>query len=829
MKTYDKDCKRYGFVAVAFRPVFLALLLSTATTRAQVPVSRASNERISEAIRLERTIKRRYLELIRIMHDVAKELAKADPDTAATVEEAAQKAEEALIAEDMDRVVQLLQSGLVLPADATQVRIIERLRAVLKALQGGDELEWALFMTEMIREQRARLAVLIGKQRELERHSRAVFKGGDMLAELDALRPQVAPLQEQQERLLTDTRDMPQSMISVNLGAVRGQIGEVVSRILEARKQLASSYPSPDEMVNNAATARAIHRAAIEARTGVRTVINQPDVDEFLVREKVKLLAPKLMGHLDAIVSELEIAARAYADDDLDAALIAVAECEHRLSEAGDAFTQIADADPQARALRQIFVAQEDLGRKFAEIRSVVEKTVPSDLSSSLPSSRLVDYDLGRSSIDTKAEDPALAYQAGVSAAIAKAIREHDIPGAVSQQEQMLNVLGDMMGRIDDATSDTREWHTSPRFPIQQRDQQGIADELRYIIERYASLTEAAGGEDAPLAMTGELRASMEGAADLASKATALLGEEKAEPANTAQNETIRLMTKVLEDMENLNTGDISGFIEEFLEYWNALLERLLLKQKMCIEETKNVWKKRPPKGADQPYHRAQQLQMRTIARTQKGMKADVWKMRQALNALALTDSMSTAEAMNAPMPVTRYGASEGQSLTQRSVVFQNGRPAVFGMFIALIEIELEQVVNLLEAFDPGLDTQKRQELIKNHLEAMIGIGAEEDNEPNASQDMASNDFMVGPKEPDESRKAIMRLMIALQEQINYRTQQLEEIKRTGKWTEELDKEGERLDEMQTMVHGNILRFAIDDATWWNLAGQGRGIGRGGL
>ena len=78
----------------------------------------------------------------------------------------------------------------------------------------------------------------------------------------------------------------------------------------------------------------------------------------------------------------------------------------------------------------------------------------------------------------------------------------------------MLDMLVDMLGRIDDAAADVREWHTSPRFPIQKSDQQGIVDELRHIIERYASLTEAAGGDDAPLAMTGELRASMEGATD---------------------------------------------------------------------------------------------------------------------------------------------------------------------------------------------------------------------------------------------------------------------------------------------------------------------------
>ena len=34
---------------------------------------------------------------------------------------------------------------------------------------------------------------------------------------------------------------------------------------------------------------------------------------------------------------------------------------------------------------------------------------------------------------------------------------------------------------------------------------------------------------------------------------------------------------------------------------------------------------------------------------------------------------------------------------------------------------------------------------------------------------------------------------------------------------------------MQTIVHANILVFATKDAMWWNLVGQGRGIGRGGL
>ena len=224
-----------------------------------------------------------------------------------------------------------------------------------------------------------------------------------MLAELDGLRPQVAPLQEQQAKLLNDTRDMPQSMISVNLGAARGQIGEVVSRLMDTRKQLSSPYPSPDQMTENAATARTIHRAAVEARTGVRTVLNQPDVAAFLASQNVKPLAPKLIENLSAVVDELDLAARAFTDDDLDAALLAIAECEQRLSEADDAFTQIADADPQARALRQIFTAQETLAKQFAEIRSTVEKTVPQRYVSQPAVFQAGRLRPGRSSIDVEA------------------------------------------------------------------------------------------------------------------------------------------------------------------------------------------------------------------------------------------------------------------------------------------------------------------------------------------------------------------------------------------------------------------------------------------
>ena len=785
-----------------------------------------SNERISEAIRLERTIKRRYLELIRIMHEVAKQLAKADPDTAVAVESAAQKAEEALIADDMDRVVQLLQSGLVLPADATQVKIIERLRHVLKALQGGDELEWLLFMTEMIKEQRARLALLIGRQRELELHSRAVFKGEEMLKEMTGLRPKVAPLEARQRELLREMDEIPESPMSLRFAAVRGRIGEIAGRMEDARKQLTKAFPSPDDMINNAVAARQVHRSASEARAGVRTVLNEPDVLEYLKKGKPQAGAARLMKHLDAVVVELETAAHAFKKDDLDAALMAVAECEQRLKEAQETFGGITESDPQARALKKLMAEQEALANEFSEIRPVIEKAVPRDLSLDLPTGDLVDYKLGKSSIaDTQMMTPQ-EYQEMLSSAIARAIRNHDIPGARQQQEQTLEMLGDLVARLEAGITDVREWHTSPRFPIQKHDEQGIVRDVRHVLERYSSLSEAAGGEEAtPLAMTGELRASTAAAGHQALKAANLLGEEKAEPANGAQLEVIRLLAKVVEDMENTSTFDISGFIEDFIEYWNAMLERMLIKQKMCIEETKNVWARRPSAGGKKPFARAQQLQMRTIAKTQKGMQDDVWKMRKAL------DAVGEMSRFGKPSNVGRYGEKPGETLTERAAIGGPGKPVVFGMFVALIEIELEQIVKLLGAFDPGLDTQKRQELVKNHLEAMAGIGLEEpdDDDPSGSQPMASNDFQIGPKPPDESRKAVMRLMIALQEQINYRTQQLNEIKRSGKWTADHEKEAGRLKEMQVMVHGNIVGFTLKDATWWKLMGQGRGIGRGGL
>ena len=800
-------------------------LLVTATA-APVFAQRMSNERISEAIRLERTIKRRYLELIRIMHDVAKQLAKADPETAVAVESAAQRAEEALIADDMDRVVQLLQGGLILPADATQVKIIERLRQVLKALQGGDELEWLLFMTEMIKEQRARLALLIGRQRELEMHSRAVFKGEEMLSEMSALRPKVAPLQARQRKLLTAMDEVPESPMSLRFATVRGQIGEISSRMEDARKQLTKRFPSPDDMINSAVMARQVYRSASEVRAAVRTVLHEPDVIQFVKKEKVQAGPVELMKHLNAVVSELETAAHAFDKDDLDAALMAVAECEQRLKEARETFAEITTSDPQARALKKVMTEQEALAREFGEVRPVIEKTVPRDMSLDLPTSSLVDYKLGKSSIEDAKMMSAEEYQKMVSSALARAIQNHDMPGARQQQEQMLDMLADLVARLDAGITDVREWHTSPRFPIQKHDEMGIVKDLRHVLERYSSLSEAAGGEEkTPLALTGELRASMAGAGDMAVKAANLLGEEKAEPANGAQLEVIRLLTKVVEDMENMNTYDIGGFIEDFIEYWNALLERMLLKQKMCIEETKNVWAKRPPVGSKKPFARAQQLQMRTIARTQKGMQTDIWNMRKALDAVGELSRFGKAST------VGRYGEKPGETLTERSAIGGPGKPVVFGMFVALIEIELEQIVKLLEAFDPGLDTQKRQELVKNHLEAMAGIGLEEPDEddPSGSQPMASNNFMIGPKPPDESRKTVMRLMIALQEQINYRTQQLDEIKRAGKWNEDHEKEAGRLKEMQAMVHGNIVAFTLEDATWWKLMGQGRGIGRGGL
>jgi hypothetical protein len=785
-----------------------------AQTAAPAP---ASDGRIDEAIRLERTIKRRYLELVRIMHDVAQRLAKADPETAAAVEGAAQKAEEALIADDMDRVVQFLQSGLVLPADATQTKIIARLRDVLRALQGGDELDWTLFVMEMLKEQIENLRAVIARQRELERHSRAIFKGSEMKAELDAVRPRVEPLRDLQKQLLSHTQDLPQDAVSSGLGVARGQIDEVTRRIETARPQLTKAYPSPDEMANNVATVKSIHPSAVKMRTGVRTVLNQPDVQEFIAKVKAEPISGRLLEHLNAVVDELEKSARAYAADDLQNATVAVAECERRLADGMDALLQIGQANPHIRTLAQVMLDQEKVAKELGEVQTLVQRVLPQDMGSGLPASSPVPYSLGTSSRDVLRPPPGVEETAAAGSVIS-ALRRNDLPTATFQQEQILQILSDVVNRIDAGLGEIDDWQKNPRYPVQKRDQELIVKDLRHVIERTASLTESATEKAKPLMLTGELRASLDGAADLGLKAAGFLGEEKAQPANENQNEVIRLLTKVVEQMRNVNNELHSVMLQEIIEQWIALIQRMLLKQKMCIAETKDVWNKRKPGGEEGPYTRAQQLAIRKIGSTQDGMLKDLVRARQVLDLAAEADSAVPGQPKPPPKP-----KPEPRTLAERAQLGGGGGMlGIAGIFVALIESDLHAVVKLLDALDAGLETQRRQQLIKERLEAIIGgvLGGDDSNDPNKSNPMSWNG-LVNPQAGSryEVRKEVLKMLITLQTQVNQRTADLDAVKRKGEWAEEHGKELSGLEEIQMLIYENVMKYAQEDAVWWGVSG----------
>jgi len=194
--------------------------VALAAMLALVPAARAAAEEaappadaprsIAEAVGLEQAARSEWARLIQTMHQVARNLESSDPDAAHTIAAAAEKAQQAFIAEDMAKVIQFLEEGLIVPADAMQAEVIRKLKEVLEALRSGSlHLDERLQRLAEWKKHLAALENIVRRQRALEQQSRDVAFGKDLAGTLSDLARQVGDLARQERELAAETGKLP--------------------------------------------------------------------------------------------------------------------------------------------------------------------------------------------------------------------------------------------------------------------------------------------------------------------------------------------------------------------------------------------------------------------------------------------------------------------------------------------------------------------------------------------------------------------------------------------------------------------------------------------
>jgi hypothetical protein len=750
------------------RMAFLAGLccLSLAVQAGERP-SRAAEE----AIRKQQIVKRRYQELTRMMGEVSRKLEATDPKTAAAIAAAAQRAEAALIADEMDKVIGLLQEGMVIPADATQAKVIQRLREVLNALRGEDGLEWRLFLLQELQQQLADLGLLIDRQRVLERISRMLAFGDEMRAEITATRGNVDATARDQEGVLERSRRLAPSPAAMRFAGARQGIAGMLRRFETARDALWNPTPAPDELVRNTVNVRRHHAEATTLRADIRSLLHSEDLQRALETLPADRRGQDVVESVGRAADELDKSAKAMTANDLKEGLLALSEAKLYLQDAlrrlDETLQDFSDVKPAVK----IAADQKKLDDTATQLEPAMRKLFPSGLAQ-------VDDAPGENERVPGMTDR-LAVRPSQWAQQAPVLLALDPLGTVARQEQFLSKLRDWSARLEDSLREMDRLKEEPRYPAQKKDQESITSDLRAILD-INRRREGTVGDDAELSgIFSALRAAIENAADASAKAAEHLGQEQPKEANPKQNEVIHLLTTVRDRIAPELKMDKNKYAMN--EQMLARIQRMIIKQTICLAQTKAVWEKRPPDGH---FGRTEQLRIEAIARDEASLEDDIkfgWEI------------INTAHNVG-------YGLF----------------PPEARVLLELARSEVQVVVKMLQVYDPGTVTQQREEVVLGRLKAIAklldaGFGQ---TVPELDRKFTYDSFL-SRMSLHNTRVNIIGLLVTLQEDINRRIAVVDGVRRSGKADASTEQEAEQLRQLQEHVRKGLEELAWLDARSW--------------
>jgi len=716
--------------------ILIALLIAVPTTVGQP----ARN--LDQAIDVQRNVKKRYQELIAAMHQVARDLEDKDPDTAAAIATAADKAEQAFIADDMEKVITLLESGLVLPADATQAKVITQLREVLDVLRrGGDDLAARFFELEQLRQQIEALEQLLQQQRLLERKSRAVAFGGDMLKNIADLRSNVNQLVAAVDKTVRQFTDHELDPVAEQLAGVGDMLRALQRQLTAVQKSVANPFPSPDEMAGNIVMLKHAFREATRVRTAIRTVTNRDATAASLKDAGGTSHAAQVVNHVDHVADELQRAAEALEADKLENGQVAVAEAVTHLQDASAAHLEVMRSLGSSRSMVEAIERLQAMQKQIETLAAQVQTIAPLDAVED-------DADAGVNTIHEEhvAADTRLDQQpkelALAEAALA-ALQRFDRLAAAAEMRRLSAGMDAWRDRLDDVEQQVADIRKTPRFDEQQAEQSEIVSGIGQIVDKAAT-----GGADGAT-MPNDIALKLVDAKHKADEAATRLGDKEAAEANGRQNEVIAILADVTAQMESLFDSQVPQLNEDVREQYLAALERCILLQKQVIAETLSIWEQRV--DDDGKYRRPQLLKLIAVARLQ-GRMHEYFRELESLMAVA----------------------ESGHQLVTW--------PMIVPMLMDLVRTDTDRVKARLEARDAGPRTQTMQQQMLERLEAMRDAMSPGGDEQGMSPPPRFADNSFGSVDVSTTNIiAEIQMLMALQGQILDRTEQLHEDRKTDR------------------------------------------------
>ncbi|MGD0900250.1 MAG: hypothetical protein ABR915_20650 [Thermoguttaceae bacterium] len=760
------------------RPACFAVVLCLAVggaiswaLAAEPPAAPGRAGPIRDAIKLQQDLKKRYVLLMQIMADVSRRLEATDPKTAAAISAAAQRAEAALIANDMDKVVALLETGLVVPADVTQGKVVMRLREVLKALRGEDGLEWRLFMLQEIQQQLADLGVIIERQQALERQSRMLAFGDRMRGEIRDVRKDVDAAVRRQEDVLEQTRRLAPSPAAMEFAGIRQGIAGLLRRFNTAKDSLWNPTPAPDQVAQNVVAVRRYLAETATLRSDARALLGREVVRRALETSPPERRGERMVECVGRAVEELDSSAKAMAANDVKEALVALSEAKAQLQDALVRLDETLEGLSGVRPAVGIAAEQKKLDDAVTRLEPAMRKLFPAGLAA-IDDSPSGGQRVTEDSVRLVARPTEWAGRSPVLLAL-------DPTGTAARQEQSLEKVQDWSARLEEALREIDRLHEEPRYPVQKKDQEGIGEDLRSILDANRGRAETVENDAELSNFFSLLRVAMENAADYSNKAAEELGKERPAEANPPQNEVIQLLTAVRDRIGPELKMDKNKYAMN--EQMLARVQQMIMKQKMFCAQSRAVWEKRPASGQ---FGRTEQLRIEALAKDQAGLEEDFKYGWEIVNT-----AHNVAYALFPPEARVLWELARSESRT---------------------------AATRLSGLDPGPETRSIQDSILERLQAiakLLGPGFGE--EVKELDRKFTYDSFLSRMSLHNTRVNEIGLLVTLQEDINRRTAEIDKARRSGKVDASVEQEAEQLRQLQEHVRQGLETWARMDARSW--------------
>ena len=680
-------------------------------TKAADPAAKKADAGVGEAISLERAARKQWLDLIQAMTQVAKELEKSEPDSARVIAGAAQKAQEALIGDDMAKVIQFLEDGMIVPADATQSDIIKKLKDVLETLRGGDmrlkdRLEriaaWKQFLKEIDKN--------LQQQKELEEHSRQVAFGEEQAKDLENLANEVKELAAKERDIakatdglaadpnlkkLIEAREAVRAVLRKQdaLGKVTESAGAgQMALASEAQKALGTETgkvkDSLGELAKDAPLARAMEDASVK-----------PNAAQVAAES-----AGKAGGEMQRATAALDKA-------EAPAATTAQGTASAHLRDAEKALSDAIDKMGGKKPSGELAAKQTDLKKKADEVAAKVDKATGAQ-----PSEK--PNESGQPSPKNN-----VAKAAEHMGKAAEYLKDQDQPSALDREKKAVDSLEAQAKDLQKKAGDVREAMKNPDHPGQKGKQDELAKQSKDLASKMQGKPSDQPSQPAPG------QPSVQKASENQQQAAQNLGQQKPPEANKDQNEAEKNLEDAKKELADAIQKEQDAAQEQALAQVEVMLRKILESQKRLSTGTKDTQVKAKPDGK---FERTESVRLADLADGEGKLAEDTQGVAKLLD--------------------------------------DEGTTVVFPTVLRDVREDMARTQELLASLQPGALTQGIQKEIEDRLQEMIDALQKEMSDRRQKDQQKDKNQGKPQKQPLVPPIAELKMLRSLQVQINGRT-----------------------------------------------------------